>query len=175
VKSEPIANVQFSLETLFLIITALALYLAALIAAPLVGATVMAVGVPALVRTVIHTTRELGRGRHFRLADKIESYCTSLVATFLALSAAMATLLVATVLFSVTALFAATSSSAVLDFIAAAVGVLGCLAFLLLSLPVFHCFYWQTLPPENEVGLCGRWGRKFQVPGFKFQVGGDIT
>jgi hypothetical protein len=52
----------------------------------------------------------------------------------------------------VTALFAAASSSVLLDFLAAAIGVLGCLSFLLLSLPVFHCLYWQTLPPENEAG-----------------------
>jgi hypothetical protein len=160
VKSEPIANVQFSLETLFLIVTALALYLAALIAAPLVGSAVMAVGLPALVRTVVQTNREVGHGRHFRLADKLESYCTSLVATLLAFSAAMATLLVATVLFSVTALFASASSSVLLDFLAAAIGVLGCLSFLLLSLPVFHCLYWQTLPPLNE----------FKVPSSRFKV-----
>jgi hypothetical protein len=155
VKCGPAIAVQYSLETLFLIVTALAAYLALLIALPPLGLPMMAIGLPALVRTIALTTRELHRGKEIALAEKLDAYRQSLLVTFAAAAAFTAVLGGGTTLLWASASLASQSQSYVFDFACAATGVLGCLACLLVAVPLFHCIYWQSLPPATS--------SKFQV------------
>jgi hypothetical protein len=150
VKCEPTIAVQHSLETLFLVLTALAAYLAALIAVPLLGVPIMAVGLPALVRTIAQTTRELRGGKEIALAEKLDAYGQSLLVTFAAVAASTAVLVCGGTLFWATALLASKSTNHLFDFACAATGVLGCLTCLLIAVPLFHCIYWQSLPQARS-------------------------
>ena len=146
IKYPSIVVVQYTLETLFLITTALAFHLAVVMASPVVGLLLMGVGLPALVRSIAITLRELGCGRTSSLNRKLDAYFASLVVSFLAVSAVSLTLFGGSVLLSATALLAMASSSYLLDFLVGAVGVLGCLGCLLIIVPLFYRIYWQTLP-----------------------------
>jgi len=154
-----IAIVQYTLETLFLITTALAFHLAVVIAMPRFGIALLAVGLPALMRTVAVTIRELRGGRPSTLNRKLDAYVASLVISFLAVSAVSATLFGGSILLSASALVAMASGSYFVDFFVGAVGVLGCLGCLLAIVPLFHRIYWQTLPAGTVSGS------KFQVSG----------
>jgi len=156
-KYPPLAVVQYTLETLFLITTALAFHLAVVMASPVTGVVLMTVGLPALVRTVVMTVRELRAGRPSTLNRKLDAYFASLVISFVAVSAVSATLLGGSILLSASALLAMASSSYLFDFLVGAIGVLGCLGCLLLIVPLFHRIYWQTLPATTVQGS------KFQV------------
>jgi len=159
VKYPSIIVVQYTLETLFLITTALACHLAVVMSSPIIGLLLMAVGLPALVRSIAITMRELRLGRPPTLNRKLDAYFVSLGVSFLAVSAVSATLLGGSVLLSATALVAMASSSYLLDFLVGAVGVLGCLGCLLTIVPLFHRIYWQTLPGVT-------------VSSYKFECGG---
>src|SRR5580765_3458787 len=117
VKYPPIVVIQYTLETLFLITTALAFHLAVVMASPAVGLLLMAVGLPALVRSIAITTRELCCGRPTTLNRKLDAYFASVVVSFLAVLAVSATLFSGSVLLSATALVAMASNSYLLDFI----------------------------------------------------------
>src|SRR4051812_30170846 len=104
VRYPSIAIVQYTLETLFLMTTALAFHLAVIIAMPRIGIALMAVGLPALARTVAVTIRELRGGQPATLNRKLDAYFTSLVISFLAVSAVSATLVGVSVLLSASAL-----------------------------------------------------------------------
>ena len=93
-KCGPAIAVQYSLETLFLIVTALAAYLALLIALPPLGMPIMAIGLPALVRTIALTTRKLHGGKEIALAEMLEAYRQSLLVTLVAAAAFAAVLVV---------------------------------------------------------------------------------
>jgi hypothetical protein len=159
VKYPSMAVVQYTLETLFLITTALAFHLAVVMASPLIGVMLMAVGLPALARTIVITIGELRSGRSTTLNRKLDAYFASLAVSFLAVSAVSATLLGASVLLSATALLAMASTSYVFDFLVGAVGVLGCLGCLAAIVPLFYRIYWQTLPAVTVQSS------KFQVQG----------
>src|SRR5262245_2598556 len=115
VKYPPIIVVQYTLETLFLITTALACHLAVVMASPIVGLLLMAVGLPALVRTVVVTMCELRSGRLPTLNRKLDAYFASLMISSLAVSAVSAMLLGGSLLLSATALAAMASNSYLLD------------------------------------------------------------
>jgi hypothetical protein len=140
-------NVQFSLETLFLIVSALGCYLAAVVVLRELGATLAAVGAAALVRTVVQTSRLWQHGYTIRLAEKLGAYLASLAATFAAVAAAGGALLAGTLMLTITAVVARVSTNYLVDFAAGTIGVLGAHTCLLAAVPVFHTIYWQTLPP----------------------------
>jgi hypothetical protein len=72
----PVRN-QFSLATLFLIMTLAAVALGALMVAPGLGTTVIVIAVPALVRSVIAGRRRLEGGETPTIATKIFDFVAS--------------------------------------------------------------------------------------------------
>lgn len=79
---------QFSLETLLLIVTLSAVCLGALVAAPGLGVLLLVIAVPALVRTCVSGIRSKQQGEKLTATDKIMAFLASAAIAWAALAAA---------------------------------------------------------------------------------------
>ena len=97
---------QFSLETLLLIVTLSAVCLGALVAAPGLGVLLLVIAVPALVRTCVSGIRSKQHGEKLTAVDKVMAFLASAAMAWAALMAAgMVLFVVGTVsLFAICAL-----------------------------------------------------------------------
>jgi hypothetical protein len=82
------APLQFSLETLLLIVTLSAVCLGALVAAPGLGVLLLVVAVPALVRTCLTGANLKRQKGKLTAADKVMAFVASAAITWAALTAA---------------------------------------------------------------------------------------
>ncbi|HZN35907.1 MAG TPA: hypothetical protein VFB80_18890 [Pirellulaceae bacterium] len=82
------APLQFSLETLLLIVTLSAVCLGALVAAPGLGVLLLVVAVPALVRTCLTGSSFKQKSGKLTAADKVLAFVASAAITWAALMAA---------------------------------------------------------------------------------------
>ena len=82
------APLQFSLETLLLIVTLSAVCLGALVAAPGLGVLLLVIAVPALVRTCLSGMQAKKQGGKLTATDKVMAFLASVAITWAALVAA---------------------------------------------------------------------------------------
>lgn len=82
------APLQFSLETLLLIVTLSAVCLGALVAAPGLGVLLLVVAVPALVRTCLTGSQFKQKSGKLTAGDKVMAFVASAAITWAALTAA---------------------------------------------------------------------------------------
>jgi hypothetical protein len=151
---------QFSIDTVLLITTALAISLAAMVAVPAIGGVVFIFSLLVLVRTVVRTTRQAHANPMITLDDKIFAYGDSLIATFVASFAFFivvfaGSVLTAAVTGAANAMFGAQPRFTLLELIvqswAILLGLAGLLATGLGGAAAFWSFYWKTLPPITAV------------------------
>jgi len=155
------APFQFSIDTVLLITTALAISLAAMVAVPAIGGIVLIFSLLVLVRTVVRTARQAHANPSITLDDKILAYGDSLIATFVASFAFFFVVLAGSVLTAAVtsvanATFGAQPRFTLLELIvqswAILLGLAGLLATGLGGATVFWSFYWKTLPPIAAAG-----------------------
>jgi hypothetical protein len=84
----PVSPLQFSLETLLLIVTLSAVCLGALVAMPGLGVLLLVIAVPALVRTCLTGIRSKQSGGKLTATDKVMAFLASAAITWAALAAA---------------------------------------------------------------------------------------
>lgn len=150
------ALVQFTLETLLLVVTLVAAGLGLLVAVPPLGAWLVIIGGLALVRTIVECRRFLRDGRPLLMADKLGSFFGSLGYTFLAVVYSLLVLGALSVVALAFAAFVAWMFEIADHSIASewAVAIIGLVAtFLILAVMVnaFHSVYWQTILPRTTL------------------------
>jgi hypothetical protein len=128
---------QFSLETLFLLTTVIAVCCGAFVAHPNLGTAALIVGIPALARTIADVRRCFRAGLTVPLSYKIFSYLESVFVTLVGIFCAIFVLLVGFSFIATIGDFAGwqgQSQSFVFVAMLAASGI------------IFYVIYWRTLP-----------------------------
>jgi len=84
----PAASFQFSIQTLLLITTLVAVCLGALVTVPGLGGVAIVIAIPALVRTCVSGAAMKREGHHLTTTDKIMSFLASAAIAWAAIAAA---------------------------------------------------------------------------------------
>lgn len=147
---------QFTLETLLLVMTLVAAGLGLLVAVPPLGAWFVVIGGLALVRTIVECRRFLQDGRRLLLADKLGSFFGSLGYTFLAAIYSMLVLgALSVVSLAVAALvawmFEIAGSSIASQWALAIIGLIATLPVFAVTAISFLSVYWNTILPRTTL------------------------
>jgi hypothetical protein len=149
-QSRPAGRFQFSLDSLLLLMTLIAVHLGAFVASPVLGVLLGIVGVLALVRTAVQLDRL--RTPRPTWSQKVEAYFASLAATvggtFVSIYALLVSGIVTTA--AVSMLSEVGRSSALFQVFAIWAAALGILVCGLASVGAFVAVYWKTLPPTSN-------------------------
>lgn len=147
---------QFTLETLLLVMTLVATGLGLLVAVPPLGAWFVVIGGLALVRTIVECRRFLQDGRPLLLADKLGSFFGSLGYSFLAVVCSM-------IVFGMLSVFAMAVAGIVAqimelvgsppasDLVLAIIGFVATLPALAVTAMSFFSVYWKTILPRTTL------------------------
>ena len=154
-RRRPSAN-QFSLGTLLLLMTLVAVAIGLAVAIPPLGGWILVVGSLGLVRTIVECRRFLKDGRELLFVDKVSSFIGSLGFSFFAVISGM-------IIFGFLSMFAmglaflaqvigeAVAGPAVATYAASVVGFVLILAVVAASVATFYSVYWKTISPRTTL------------------------
>lgn len=144
---------QFALDSLFLVVTLVAGCLAVLVALPPLGAAVIVIVAPSLVRAMVHCHRLFEENRRITRADKIGAFVASLALAVLAIGASLAVggIVVWLGVASYKGLEALMPGVVTQTTVALVFGITLLLALIGCCLTFFRIFWW-TLPPRANTG-----------------------
>ena len=152
------AAYQFSLGTLLLLMTLVAVVAGLTVAVPPLGGWIIVVGSLGLVRTIVECRRYLKDGRELFFADKLGSFVSSLGYSFLAIISAM-------IMFGFLSMFAmgaaalaqaigeAVAGPTAAVYAASVVGFVMILPVVAAAVATFFSVYWKTLSPRTTLDL----------------------